>query len=87
MEVIPWPSTRRRSAPGRLSSGHLSSGHLHNATRLSDSELLAAYRATRERSVRDELVERFMPFARKMALRYNYTHESLDDLGQVVPDF
>jgi RNA polymerase sigma-B factor len=60
------------------------SGRLPNTSRLSEGELLAAYHATGERSARDELVERFMPFARKMALRYNYTHEPLDDLVQVA---
>ncbi len=59
-------------------------GRLANMTRLTDRELLAAYHAGRERSIRDELVERFLPFARKMALRYNYTHEPLDDLVQVA---
>ncbi len=57
---------------------------LTTASRLTDSELLATYHARRERSARDELVERFLPFARKMALRYNYTHEPLDDLVQVA---
>ncbi len=57
---------------------------LINTSRLTDSELLAIYHERRERSARDELVERFLPFARKMALRYNYTHEPLDDLVQVA---
>jgi RNA polymerase sigma-B factor len=59
-------------------------GRLASVTRLTDRELLAAYHSSRERSFRDELVERFLPFARKMALRYNYTHEPLDDLVQVA---
>jgi RNA polymerase sigma-B factor len=34
--------------------------------------------------VREQLVERFMPFARKLARRYTYTDEPLDDLVQVA---
>lgn len=55
-----------------------------NFGRLSDKELLSTYAEARDHAVRDELVQRFMPFARKMALRYNYTHEPLDDLVQVA---
>jgi RNA polymerase sigma-B factor len=33
---------------------------------------------------RDELVERFLPLARALALRYQRSHESLDDLLQVA---
>jgi RNA polymerase sigma-B factor len=33
---------------------------------------------------RDELVERFLPLARALALRYQHSHESLDDLLQVA---
>lgn len=35
-------------------------------------------------AVRDELVDRFMPFARKLALRYIHSREPLDDLVQVA---
>jgi RNA polymerase sigma-B factor len=48
-----------------------------------DDELFGAYQLG-DRRARDELVERFIPFARKMALRYNYTNEALDDLVQVA---
>ena len=33
---------------------------------------------------RDELVERFLPLARELALRYTYTQEPLEDLVQVA---
>jgi RNA polymerase sigma-B factor len=33
---------------------------------------------------RDQLVERFLPLARAMALRYQHSHEPLDDLLQVA---
>jgi RNA polymerase sigma-B factor len=48
-----------------------------------DDELFRAFQHG-DRRARDELVERFMPFVRKMALRYNYTNEPLDDLVQVA---
>jgi RNA polymerase sigma-B factor len=35
-------------------------------------------------SAREELVERFLPLARDLALRYTYTDEPLDDLLQVA---
>jgi len=49
-----------------------------------DDELLATYRETRDLRVRDELVKRLLPFARRLAVRYRYTDEPLDDLTQVA---
>jgi RNA polymerase sigma-B factor len=51
---------------------------------LEDSRLLAQYAATKDRRLRDALVERFMPLARSMALRYVRGGEPLDDLVQVA---
>jgi RNA polymerase sigma-B factor len=51
---------------------------------LEDSRLLAQYAATKDRRVRDALVERFMPLARSIALRYARGGEPLDDLVQVA---
>jgi len=51
---------------------------------LSDHELLSTYSEHRDERVREELVQRFLPFARKLALRYRYTHEPIDDLVQVA---
>lgn len=53
-------------------------------TRLPDDELLVTYHRDRDPIVRDELVKRFMPFARKLALRYVHSREPLDDLVQVA---
>jgi RNA polymerase sigma-B factor len=55
-----------------------------NMTRLSDEELLVTYHADRDMRARDELVRRFIPFARKLALRYIHSREPLDDLVQVA---
>jgi RNA polymerase sigma-B factor len=52
--------------------------------RLTDEELLVEYREDRNPEARDELVERFIPFARKLALRYVHSREPLDDLVQVA---
>ena len=52
--------------------------------RLTDVQLLKSYYQDHEVAVRDELVRRFMPFARKLALRYLHSREPLDDLVQVA---
>jgi RNA polymerase sigma-B factor len=52
--------------------------------RLSDEDLLDMYYREGDLAARDELVDRFMPFARKLALRYAHTREPLDDLVQVA---
>jgi RNA polymerase sigma-B factor len=49
-----------------------------------ERELLARYSRTREPRVLDELVQRFMPLARRLALRYRSGPEPLDDLVQVA---
>jgi RNA polymerase sigma-B factor len=55
-----------------------------NANQLSDEELFAAYRENGDSHAREALIERFLPFARKLALRYSYTDEPIDDLVQVA---
>jgi RNA polymerase sigma-B factor len=52
--------------------------------RIADDDLLLTYHLDRDIAVRDELVNRFMPFARKLALRYIHSREPLDDLVQVA---
>ena len=52
--------------------------------RLTDVQLLKSYHQDHEVAVRDELVRRFMPFARKLAARYLHSREPLDDLVQVA---
>lgn len=45
---------------------------------------MQAHRSGLDPRAREQLVKRYLPFARKMALRYNYTNEPLDDLVQVA---
>ncbi len=45
-----------------------------------ERELLVRYHRDGDVAARDELVERFIPLARDLALRYSYTDEPLDDL-------
>jgi Sigma-70 region 2 len=52
--------------------------------RLPDDELLQIYYLDREPLAREQLVKRFLPFARKLALRYVHSREPLDDLVQVA---
>jgi RNA polymerase sigma-B factor len=49
-----------------------------------DRVLFLRYRRTRDPSVREELVRRFMPLARSLALRYRGGSEPQDDLIQVA---
>jgi RNA polymerase sigma-B factor len=50
----------------------------------SDEQLLIAYRLEGQRWARDAMVERFIPLARKLAMRYRHTEEPLEDLVQVA---
>jgi RNA polymerase sigma-B factor len=49
-----------------------------------EEELLQRYRQTRDEAVREELVSRFLPFARGLALRYRGGSEPAEDLIQVA---
>jgi RNA polymerase sigma-B factor len=54
------------------------------AARVLERELLARYHHEGDLAAREELVERFLPFARDLARRYTYTDEPFDDLIQVA---
>jgi RNA polymerase sigma-B factor len=54
------------------------------ARRAAERELLMRYCEMGDLAARRELVERFLPFARDLALRYSYTDEPVDDLVQVA---
>jgi RNA polymerase sigma-B factor len=62
----------RRTAGGRA------------AVREVERQLLVRYHRDGDLAARAELVERFLPLARDLALRYTYTDESFDDLLQVA---
>jgi RNA polymerase sigma-B factor len=49
-----------------------------------ERRLLVRYHLEGDLRAREELVERFLPLARELALRYRYTDEPLDDLLQVA---
>src|SRR5579859_7168927 len=51
---------------------------------LDEQELFRLVRQDGDTEARSELAERFLPFARKLALRYSYTDEPIEDLVQVA---
>jgi RNA polymerase sigma-B factor len=54
------------------------------AVRRVERRLLVRYYQEGDLAAREELVERFLPLARDLALRYTYTNEPFDDLLQVA---
>ena len=54
------------------------------ATAAGSAELFDRWRRYADRSARDELIERFLPLARKLARRYIPSSEPYEDLVQVA---
>jgi RNA polymerase sigma-B factor len=50
----------------------------------SETELLSRYAETRDPALKEELVHRFLPLARSLALRYRGSSEDIEDLIQVA---
>lgn len=71
-------------APPRLSQTTRSRGGDRAAARELEQELLIRYHDCGDLAAREQLVERFLPLARDLALRYTYTDEQFDDLLQVA---
>jgi RNA polymerase sigma-B factor len=61
---------------GTPASGFVSAADSH--------DLFERWRRNRDREVRDELIARFLPLARKLARRYAQSSEPYDDLVQVA---
>ena len=70
--------------PPRLSQTTQPDRSERAAARALEQALLVRYHRAGDLAARDELVERFLPFARDLARRYSYTDESFDDLVQVA---
>src|ERR1700733_1847057 len=51
---------------------------------ISTDELLQRWHDDRDQQARDELIERFLPLARKLGERYSGSREPYDDLVQVA---
>jgi RNA polymerase sigma-B factor len=75
-DVEPRPASADATAPLPRRSGTL--------TPRETEALFHRWQQLHDRSARDELVERFLPLARKLARRYNVGHEPFDDLLQVA---
>jgi RNA polymerase sigma-B factor len=56
----------------------------HRPEAVSEDRLWRRYVERREPRVREALAQSYMPFARRMALRYSHASEPLDDLVQVA---
>ncbi len=62
-----------------------SSGRVEKSAEAAETtELARRWRDGGDRAAREELIERFLPLARKLALRYTNPHEPLEDLVQVA---
>jgi RNA polymerase sigma-B factor len=66
------------------SSSRAASSSAGALNRVGTEELFVRWQEHGERGARDELVQRFLPLARKLARRYNGAREPFDDLLQVA---
>ncbi len=79
-------ATRRPSPTAARHGGHPNGRARCDAAAKETSEatLFARYRRNGDRAARAELIERFLPLARRLAARYQGGGEPLDDLAQVA---
>jgi RNA polymerase sigma-B factor len=70
--------------PPKLRLFSHASGSDRAAAREFERRLLIRYHNEGDLDAREELVQRFLPLARDLALRYSYTDEPFDDLLQVA---
>jgi RNA polymerase sigma-B factor len=71
-------------APPRPSRNSQPNPRDRAAARTLEDQLLVRYHRDGDLAARAELAERFLPFARDLALRYRYADEQFDDLFQVA---
>src|SRR5438874_2357465 len=79
------PRTRKRAAEsnGRARRQSLCEPS-QKLEQLDSRELFKRWRKQSDRQARDQLIERFLPLARKLAHRYRGAHEPYEDLLQVA---
>jgi RNA polymerase sigma-B factor len=77
MNVVPLAAARPALTPRRAEGDRA-------AVREIERRLLVRYHQEGDLAAREELVERFLPLARDLALRYAYADEPFDDLLQVA---
>jgi RNA polymerase sigma-B factor len=79
------PALRTFGHPAASSRSQTACGRHERYTRdTEERELLARYAETGDPIIREQLAERFMPLARRLASRYRAGPEPLDDLVQVA---
>jgi RNA polymerase sigma-B factor len=90
---FPASARRKHRASARTRAGHHTNAHRASAVidrvrDLSDSKreeiLFMRYQRNGDMAAREELVERFLPLARRLARRYERASEPLEDLVQVA---
>ena len=80
MAVATLAAPRSLRRPPRFPRGERERERARSAER----ELLERYHREGDVAARRELIERFIPLARDLALRYSYTDQPFDDLFQVA---
>lgn len=79
------PSTRPVRRPAARQRGERDASHRPGSDQLYGTRrLLERYHLRGDSRARDELITRFLPLARQLALRYYHGREPLDDLVQVA---
>jgi RNA polymerase sigma-B factor len=81
--VAPGRDVRSRRAAANRDRGSAAGGDRF-ARRLRERQLFARYRGRHDLAAREELVERFLPLATRLAQRYRRGAEPLEDLVQVA---
>jgi RNA polymerase sigma-B factor len=78
------PAPGGRSISGNDEHNRGPDPEAHTEGLAGESELWQRFEADRDPAIREELVRRYLPFAKNLALRYRGASESFDDLYQVA---